>query len=65
MRMARARRRMMAAVPTATVVVTNPTHYAVALKCRHEGAPMLVAKGMDDVALKIRARSGGRQRGAS
>lgn len=56
MRMARARRRMMAAVPTATVVVTNPTHYAVALKYESGmKAPMLVAKGMDDVALKIRA----------
>ena len=55
MRMARARRRMMAAVPTATVVVTNPTHFAVALK--YEAgmrAPTLVAKGVDDVALKIR-----------
>ncbi|MCE1237641.1 MAG: flagellar biosynthesis protein FlhB [Hyphomicrobiales bacterium] len=55
MRQARARRRMMAAVPTATVVVTNPTHFAVAL--RYEAgmrAPTLVAKGVDDVALKIR-----------
>lgn len=51
-----ARRRMMAAVPTADVVVTNPTHYAVALKYS-EGkmrAPQVVAKGTDDVAAKIR-----------
>lgn len=56
MRQARARKRMMAAVPKATVVVTNPTHYAVALKY-DEGmrAPQVVAKGVDDVALRIRA----------
>lgn len=54
-RMARARKRMMAAVPTATVVVTNPTHFAVALKYdAGMPAPKVVAKGMDDVALKIR-----------
>jgi flagellar biosynthetic protein FlhB len=49
-------RRMMAAVPTADVVVTNPTHYAVALKYAdgHGGAPMVVAKGADEVAAKIR-----------
>ncbi len=55
MRQARSRKRMMAAVPKATVVVTNPTHYAVAL--RYESgmrAPQVVAKGMDDLALKIR-----------
>lgn len=56
LRMERARRRMMAEVPKATVVVTNPTHYAVAL--RYKGAtmaaPKLVAKGVDEVALKIR-----------
>lgn len=55
MRQARARRRMMAAVPKATVVVTNPTHYAVAL--RYEAgmrAPTVVAKGVDELALKIR-----------
>lgn len=52
----RARRRMMAAVPTASVVITNPTHYAIALKYDHGGmaAPIVVAKGMDVVALKIR-----------
>lgn len=55
MRLARSRRRMMAAVPTATVVVTNPTHYAVALKYETGmKAPTVVAKGVDDVALKIR-----------
>jgi flagellar biosynthetic protein FlhB len=49
------RARMMAAVPTADVVVTNPTHYSVALK--YDGtslAPEVVAKGKDLVALKIR-----------
>lgn len=55
-RMERARTRMMSAVPEADVVVTNPTHFAVALKYS-EGvmeAPVLVAKGMDNIALKIR-----------
>ncbi len=52
----RARRRMMAAVPEADVVITNPTHYAVALKYKHEvmDAPVLVAKGADQVAFRIR-----------
>jgi flagellar biosynthetic protein FlhB len=51
-----AKRRMMAAVPTADVVITNPTHYAVALKYAEGkmGAPQVVAKGMDEVAAKIR-----------
>ncbi len=51
-----AKRRMMAAVPTADVVVTNPTHYAVALKYSdgQRGAPQVVAKGSDEVAAKIR-----------
>ncbi|MEW6120594.1 MAG: flagellar biosynthesis protein FlhB [Pseudomonadota bacterium] len=51
-----ARRRMMAEVPTADVVVTNPTHYAVALKYTEGrmGAPRVVAKGADVVAAKIR-----------
>jgi flagellar biosynthetic protein FlhB len=51
-----ARRRMMADVPTADVVVTNPTHYAVALKYS-EGvmrAPKVVAKGADAIAARIR-----------
>ncbi|WP_223487749.1 flagellar biosynthesis protein FlhB [Pseudomonas sp. A-RE-19] len=49
-------RRMMAAIPEADVVITNPTHYAVALKYDPEkgGAPMLIAKGSDFLALKIR-----------
>ncbi|MCA1322622.1 flagellar biosynthesis protein FlhB [Herbaspirillum sp. alder98] len=56
MQRAMARRRMMAEVPTADVVVTNPTHYAVALKYTEGkmGAPRVVAKGADDVAAKIR-----------
>lgn len=51
-----ARGRMMQNVPTADVVVTNPTHYAVALKYAdgQKGAPRVVAKGVDDVAAKIR-----------
>jgi flagellar biosynthesis protein FlhB len=55
-RMERARRRMMAAVPSASVVVTNPTHYAVALKYEmgSKGAPRLVAKGADLIAKRIR-----------
>lgn len=53
---ARVRKRMMAAVPSATVIVTNPTHFAVAL--RYEAgmaAPVCVAKGVDSLALRIRA----------
>lgn len=51
-----ARRRMMSEVPTADVVVTNPTHYAVALKYSEKGnrAPIVVAKGADEVAARIR-----------
>ena len=55
-RMERARQRMIAEVPTASVVITNPTHYAVAL--RYESgkmaAPVCVAKGADQIALRIR-----------
>lgn len=49
-------RRMMEAIPQADVIITNPTHFAVALKYDPEqgGAPMLVAKGTDFIALKIR-----------
>jgi flagellar biosynthetic protein FlhB len=55
-RSARVKRRMMAAVPTATVVIANPTHYAVALKYeRGMAAPICVAKGVDAMALRIRA----------
>ncbi len=51
-----ARRRMMAEVPTADVVVTNPTHYAVAIKYPENSnqAPIVIAKGVDEVAAKIR-----------
>lgn len=56
LRMERARRRMMAAVPDATVVITNPTHFAVALVYDGERmtAPQVVAKGVDRIALRIR-----------
>ncbi|MBD8064305.1 flagellar biosynthesis protein FlhB [Devosia sp. PTR5] len=56
LRQERARKRMMAAVPDATVVITNPTHFAVALKYdKSMAAPKCVAKGADAVALRIRA----------
>ena len=51
----RGRRRMMQKVPEASVVITNPTHYAVALKYETGmNAPLCVAKGIDATALKIR-----------
>ncbi|HJZ44847.1 MAG TPA: flagellar biosynthesis protein FlhB [Hyphomicrobiaceae bacterium] len=52
----RLRKRMIAAVPRATVVIANPTHYAVALRYVREegGAPLVVAKGQDLIALRIR-----------
>ena len=52
----KARKRMMQAVPQATVVITNPTHFAVALKYDPDtmDAPLCVAKGADNVALRIR-----------
>ncbi len=54
-RQERAQKRMMAAVPEATVVITNPTHYAVALKYDNTtSAPVCIAKGADKIALKIR-----------
>ena len=56
LRQSKSRRRMMAAVPGASVIVTNPTHFAVAL--RYEAgmaAPVCVAKGVDALALRIRA----------
>ena len=55
-RMDKSRRRMMTKVPGATVIITNPTHYAVALKyvAGETAAPICVAKGVDRVALKIR-----------
>ena len=50
------RKRMMAAVPRATVVITNPTHYAVALEyaAGQSAAPKVVAKGVDSMAARIR-----------
>lgn len=56
-RMQRSRQRMMQNVPKATVIVTNPTHYSVALKYepdQGDAAPLCVAKGVDAVALRIR-----------
>jgi flagellar biosynthetic protein FlhB len=52
----RLRKRMIAAVPQATLVIANPTHYAVALRYVREegGAPLVIAKGQDLIALKIR-----------
>lgn len=56
-RMERAKHRMMEAVPKADVVIVNPTHYAVALEYKMEemDAPKVTAKGMDNVALRIKA----------
>ena len=53
---ARSRKRMMSSVPTATLVVANPTHFAVAMRYRRDqdAAPIVVAKGQDLVALRIR-----------
>jgi len=56
-RMQRGRQRMMQAVPDATVIITNPTHYSVALRYepdKGDGAPVCVAKGVDALALRIR-----------
>lgn len=57
MQMQASQRRMMQDVPTADVIVVNPTHYAVALKYQGEkmNAPVVVARGVDEVALRIRA----------
>jgi flagellar biosynthetic protein FlhB len=59
-RLERARRRMMQAVPEADVVITNPTHFAVALKYDMVAmaAPTVVAKGHDELALRIRTVAG-------
>lgn len=56
LRMQRARQRMMTAVPKASVIVTNPTHFAVALKYEQgqSEAPIVVAKGADNIAFRIR-----------
>jgi flagellar biosynthesis protein FlhB len=59
LRQARMKKRMMAAVPTASVVITNPTHFAVALRYdKGMTAPVCVAKGIDAIALKIREVAG-------
>ena len=59
LRQARMKKRMMAAVPKASVIITNPTHYSVALSYeRGMSAPICVAKGVDTVALKIREIAG-------
>lgn len=56
LRQEKARKRMMASVPDSTVIITNPTHFAVALKYdKSMPAPICVAKGADAVALRIRA----------
>jgi flagellar biosynthesis protein FlhB len=55
LRQTRMRKRMMAAVPKASVIITNPTHYAIALQYeRGMNAPVCLAKGIDNIALKIR-----------
>jgi flagellar biosynthetic protein FlhB len=55
LRQSRMRKRMMAAVPNASVVIVNPTHYAVALQYdKGMPAPVCVAKGVDALAFKIR-----------
>ena len=55
-RESRSRQRMMSAVPKASVVITNPTHYAVALAyLGGDAAPKVVAKGVDELAARIRA----------
>ncbi|MFX7667025.1 EscU/YscU/HrcU family type III secretion system export apparatus switch protein, partial [Acinetobacter baumannii] len=55
LRQQRMKKRMMAQVPKASVVITNPTHYSVALAYdRSMPAPVCVAKGVDNIAFKIR-----------
>jgi flagellar biosynthesis protein FlhB len=55
LRAARMKKRMMAAVPKASVIITNPTHYSVALQYeRGMAAPLCLAKGADNIAFKIR-----------
>src|ERR1700742_2697907 len=59
LRHARMKKRMMAAVPKASVIITNPTHYSIALSYeRGMPAPICVAKGVDLIALKIREIAG-------
>jgi len=55
LRQQRMKKRMMSAVPSASVIITNPTHYSVALSYdRGMSAPICIAKGADNIALKIR-----------
>src|SRR5205807_4098055 len=55
LRVQRMKKRMMAAVPKASVIITNPTHYSIALSYdRGMSAPVCVAKGVDNIAFKIR-----------
>ena len=55
LRQQRSKKRMMAAVPKASVIITNPTHFSVALSYeRGMSAPICVAKGVDNIAFKIR-----------
>lgn len=56
---AQARKRMMQAVPSADVIVTNPTHFSVAIRYREDEmtAPQVVAKGSDELAFRIRERA--------
>ncbi len=56
LRTEKSRQRMMQSVPDADVVITNPTHYSIALKYDPDDmpAPVVIAKGIDDVALRIR-----------
>jgi flagellar biosynthetic protein FlhB len=58
-RLERSRKRMLAAVPKASVVITNPTHYSVALRYLPEtdAAPVCLAKGVDELALRIREKA--------
>lgn len=60
LRAQKAQQRMMQAVPQADVIITNPTHYAIALEYKPEAmdAPVCVAKGVDEVALRIRETAG-------
>jgi flagellar biosynthetic protein FlhB len=60
LRRERAQKRMMANVPKADVIITNPTHYAIALKydAATMQAPVLLAKGADEVAARIREKAG-------
>ena len=59
LRQGRMRKRMIAAVPKAAVIITNPTHYSIALQYeRGMAAPVCVAKGVDALALKIREVAG-------